>query len=73
MDKLLEQLGKETDDAKRKQITAEVQQVLDLDPPWFTVGWTDHNVIWRHTTKGLALDKRVVSELGRIETVWLNK
>ncbi len=73
LDRMLEQLGKETDTAKRKQTAAEVQQMLDQDPPWFTVGWTDHNVIWRHTTKGLALDKRVVSELGRIETIWLDK
>jgi len=72
-DALLDQINQEQDTAKRQTLIAQAQDLLDQDPPWFVIGWTDHNPIWRNTTKGLALDKRLYSELGRIETVWLDK
>ncbi len=71
-DDLLAQINRETDVDKRKKLVADAQGVLDDDPPWFVLGWTDHNPIWRNTTKGLALDKRQASELGRMETIWLD-
>ncbi len=71
-DDLLAQINRETDVDKRRKLVGDAQGVLDDDPPWFVLGWTDHNPIWRNTTKGLALDKRQASELGRMETIWLD-
>ena len=71
-DGLLAQINRESDVDKRKKLVDDAQDLLDQDPPWFVLGWTDHNPIWRNTTKGLAIDKRQASELGRMETVWLD-
>ena len=49
----------------------QMQDMLDQDPPWLFIGYTDHLLMWRSNVKGLALDKRVVSEWGRVETAWL--
>lgn len=70
-DELLAQINRETDIAARKKLVSDTQDLLDQDPPWFVIGWVDHNPIWRNTTKGMALDQRPVSELGRMETIWL--
>ncbi len=47
--------------------------MLDQDPPWLFIGYTDHLIMWRANVKGLALDKRVQLEWGRVDTGWLDK
>ena len=51
----------------------QMQDMLDQDPPWLFIGFTDHLLMWRANVKGFALDKRVQSEWGRVEIAWLGR
>lgn len=70
-DALLKQSDAELDTTKRKALLDQIQDLLDQDPPWLFIGYTDHLIMWRANVKGLALDKRVQLEWGRVETGWL--
>lgn len=70
-DALLKQSDAELDQAKRKAMMDQMQDLLDQDPPWLFIGYTDHLLMWRANVKGLALDKRVQLEWGRVDTGWL--
>jgi peptide/nickel transport system substrate-binding protein len=72
-DDLLKRSDVETDPAKRRDLINQMQDTLDQDPPWLFIGYTDHLLMWRAYVKGLALDKRVFSEWGRVDTAWLDK
>jgi ABC-type transport system substrate-binding protein len=69
---LLKQADRELDLTKRRALLDQMQDVLDQDPPWLFIGFTDHLLMWRANVKGLALDKRVQSEWGRVEVAWLD-
>jgi ABC-type transport system substrate-binding protein len=71
-DDLLKQSDRELDSAKRRALLDQIQDLLDQDPPWLFIGFTDHLLLWRANVKGLALDKRVQSEWGRVEIAWLD-
>jgi ABC-type transport system substrate-binding protein len=70
-DDLLKQSDAELDQTKRKALLDQIQDLLDQDPPWLFVGYTDHLIMWRANVKGLALDKRLQLEWGRVDTAWL--
>jgi peptide/nickel transport system substrate-binding protein len=70
-DALLTQSDHELDDAKRRGLLDQMQDMLDQDPPWLFIGYTDHLLMWRSNLKGMAFDKRVQSEWGRVDTAWL--
>ncbi len=72
-DKLLEDIGKETDDAKRRQLMNRALDLLDQDAPFVDTGFTEHSAVWRSYVKGLAIEKRIHSEWGHFDTVWLDK
>jgi ABC-type transport system substrate-binding protein len=71
-DELLQQSDRELDKAKRRSLLDQVQDVLDQDPPWLFIGFTDHLLMWRANVKGLGLDKRIQSEWGRVEIAWID-
>ncbi|MBV9544040.1 MAG: ABC transporter substrate-binding protein [Chloroflexi bacterium] len=71
-DALLRQSDQELDSGKRRGMLDQMQDMLDQDPPWLFIGFTDHLLMWRSNVKGLALDKRVQSEWGRVEIAWLD-
>ena len=71
-DDLLKQSDRELDPAKRKVMLDQMQDMLDQDPPWLFIGYTDHLRLWNARVRGLALDKRVQSEWGRVEIAWLD-
>jgi ABC-type transport system substrate-binding protein len=71
-DALLKQSDRELDVAKRRALLDQMQDMLDQDPPWLFIGYTDHLLMWGARVRGLALDKRVVSEWGRVEIAWLD-
>ena len=71
-DGLLAQSDRELDPTKRRTLLDQMQDMLDQDPPWLFIGYTDHLLMWRSNLKGLALDKRVVTEWGRVDTAWLD-
>jgi peptide/nickel transport system substrate-binding protein len=71
-DELLKQADRELDATKRRTMLDQVQDLLDQDPPWLFIGYTDHLLMWRSNVKGLALDKRVQLEWGRVDTAWLS-
>ncbi|MDQ6673083.1 MAG: ABC transporter substrate-binding protein, partial [Chloroflexota bacterium] len=71
-DDLLKQSDRELDAAHRRTLLDQMQELLDQDPPWLFIGFTDHLLMWRANLKGLALDKRVQSEWGRVEVAWLD-
>lgn len=72
LDDLLKQSDRELDPAKRRALLDQMQGLLDQDPPWLFIGYTDHLLMWRANVKGTALDKRVQSEWGRLDTAWLD-
>jgi len=72
-DDLLKQSDRELDPAKRRVLLDQMQDMLDQDPPWLFIGYTDHLLMWRANVKGLSLDKRVQLEWGRVDTGWLDK
>jgi peptide/nickel transport system substrate-binding protein len=71
-DALLKQSDQVLDPDKRKPMLDQLQDMLDQDPPWLFIGFTDHLLMWRANVRGLALDKRVQSEWGRVEIAWLD-
>jgi len=73
LDGLLKQSDSELDPEKRRVVIDQIQDLLDQDPPWLFIGYTDHLLMWRAYVKGIALDKRATSEWGRVDTVWLDK
>jgi peptide/nickel transport system substrate-binding protein len=69
-DALLSQYEVELDDAKRKSMVADLQNMLDEDPPWYLVGYTFHLPMWSTKLKGMAMDTRAFALWGRLETAW---
>jgi peptide/nickel transport system substrate-binding protein len=72
-DKLLKQVNSETNKAKRKQLFAQGMALLDQTAPLYLIGFTDHLPMWRSNVKGHASEARTFSELGRLDTFWLDK
>jgi ABC-type transport system substrate-binding protein len=72
-DKLLKQINSETNKAKRKQLFAQGMVLLDQTAPLYLIGFTDHLPMWRNNVKGHNSEARVFSELGRVDTFWLDK
>lgn len=72
-DDLLKQSDGEIDPTKRRDLLNQIQDLLDQDPPWLFIGYTDHLLMWHSYVKGIALDKRQIAEWGRIDTAWLDK
>jgi peptide/nickel transport system substrate-binding protein len=73
VDKWLDSLEVETDEAKRKALAKQIEDQLDKDGPWVNIGFTDHLPMWTSKVKGLALEKRKFSEWNRFDTAWLDK
>ena len=71
-DLLRAQADQELDPGKRKAMLDQLQDMLDQDPPWLFIGFTDHLLMWRANVRGLALDKRVQSEWVRVDIAWLD-
>jgi len=63
-DRLLKQINSETDKG---------MALLDQTVPLYLIGFTDHLPMWRTTVKGHASEGRVFSELGRVDTFWLDR
>src|SRR5437899_577564 len=72
-DKLLKQINSETNKGKRKQLFAQGMALLDQTSPLYLIGFTDHLPMWRNTVKGHNSEARVFSELGRVDTFWLDR
>jgi len=72
-DRLLKQINSETDRAKRKRLFAQGMALLDQTVPLYLIGFTDHLPMWRNYVKGHASEARVFSELGRVDTFWLDR
>jgi peptide/nickel transport system substrate-binding protein len=72
-DALLEKLNVEGDAAKQKALFQQGMDLLDQEAPFLVTGFTAHSPMWRNNVKGLALDKRLYAEWGRVETAWLDK
>jgi peptide/nickel transport system substrate-binding protein len=72
-DALLDKLNNEGDAAKQKELFKQGMELLDQEAPFFLTGFTAHSPMWRNNVKGLALDKRLYAEWGRVETAWLDK
>jgi ABC-type transport system substrate-binding protein len=72
-DRLLKQINSETNNGKRKQLFAKGMALLDQTAPLYLIGFTDHLPMWRTNVKGHASEGRVFSELGRVDTFWLDR
>ena len=71
-DTLLSSIDVELDVDTRTGQIADGQNLLDENPPEYLVGYTYHLPMWNNRVHGLALDRRVFAEWGRMETVWID-
>src|SRR5205814_3620279 len=62
LDKMMDQLEIEQDAAKRKTLAGQIEDQLEKDSPWVTIGWTDHLPMWNSKVKGLNQEKRRFSQ-----------
>jgi peptide/nickel transport system substrate-binding protein len=72
-DRLLKQINSETNKGKRKQLFAQGMTLLDQTAPLYLIGFTDHLPMWRNSVKGHNSEARGFSELGRVDTFWLDR
>ncbi|MDQ6602883.1 MAG: ABC transporter substrate-binding protein [Chloroflexota bacterium] len=73
VDDLLKRSDAEQDRTKRADLLNQLQDALDQDPPWFFIGYTTQLPMWHTYVKGLALEQRIIQEVGRVDTAWLDK
>ena len=73
LDTIIDQLNVETDDAKRKALFGQGMDLLDENPPFYLIGFCAHSPLWQSYVKGMAMDKRLHVEWGRLDTVWIDK
>ena len=71
-DALLATIDVELDVETRTGQIADAQNLLDENPPEYLVGYTYHLPMWNNRVQGLALDRRIFAEWGRMETVWID-
>lgn len=71
-DQLVAQAAVETDAARRGEIFAQGMELLDQNPPFLLIGFCAHSAMWQSSVKGLALEDRLFSQFGRLDTVWLD-
>ena len=71
-DALLATIDVELDVDTRTGQIADAQNMLDENPPEYLVGYTYHLPMWNNRVHGLALDRRIFAEWGRMETVWID-
>jgi len=71
-DALLGSIDVELDVETRVGQIADAQNLLDENPPEYLVGYTYHLPMWNNRVHGLALDRRIFAEWGRMETVWID-
>ncbi|MDE0631385.1 MAG: ABC transporter substrate-binding protein [Caldilineaceae bacterium] len=71
-DTLLGGIDVELDVETRIGQIADAQNLLDENPPEYLVGYTYHLPMWNNRVHGLALDRRIFAEWGRMETVWID-
>ena len=71
-DALLATIDVELDVETRTGQISDAQNLLDENPPEYLVGYTYHLPMWNNRVHGLALDRRIFAEWGRMETVWID-
>ncbi|MCC6628795.1 MAG: ABC transporter substrate-binding protein [Chloroflexi bacterium] len=72
-DDMLKTLDKETDLAKRKTLFRQMEDFLDQESPWMTIGFTSHLHMWKTYLKGMQFDKRVRLSWGKTDIMWIDK
>ncbi len=72
-DELLHAVDLELDPEKRATTLRQIEDLLDQDPPWLLIGWTNHLPMWQSALKGLNLEARTESVWGRLDTGWLDR
>ena len=53
-----EEAGQEIDPAKRKTMFREMEDLLDQESPWMTIGFTSHLHMWKTYLKGMPFAAR---------------
>src|SRR5258708_10920740 len=64
-DALLKQSDRELGSTKRRALLDQMQDLLDQDPPWLFIGFTDHLLMGDAHVHGPGLDKRAHTAWGR--------
>ncbi|MCC6179590.1 MAG: ABC transporter substrate-binding protein [Chloroflexi bacterium] len=72
LDDMLTKLDSEQDQAKRKSMFREIEDFLDQESPWMTIGFTSHLHMWKKYLKGMPFE-RVRLSWGKTETMWVDK
>ena len=62
----------ETDAAKRKPMFREIEDFLDQESPWMTIGFTSHLHMWKKYLKGMPME-RVRLSWSKTDTMWVDK
>jgi len=71
-DDMLKKLDSEQDVAKRKGMFREMEDFLDQESPWMTIGFTSHLHMWKKHLKGMPFE-RVRLSWGKTDTMWIDK
>jgi peptide/nickel transport system substrate-binding protein len=72
LDDMLKNLDAEVDATKRKAMFREVEDFLDQESPWMTIGFTSHLHMWKKYLKGMPFE-RVRLSWGKTDTMWIDK
>jgi peptide/nickel transport system substrate-binding protein len=73
MDQMLKELDATTDPARRRTMFREIEDFLDMESPWMTIGFTSHLHMWKTYLKGMPIDGRVRLQWGKTDTMWVDK
>ncbi|MBV7335712.1 ABC transporter substrate-binding protein [Chloroflexi bacterium TSY] len=71
-DDLVNQILTEEDEATRNELYAQGMDMLDENPPFYPLGFTKHNAIWRNELKGHFEDRRLFTVYGPPDTFWID-
>lgn len=71
-DALVDQLLREADEAARHELYAKGMDLLDANPPFYPLGFTKHNAMWRNELMGHFEDRRLFTVYNPPDTFWID-
>ena len=71
---LVEQIDRELDAAKRKDLVRQAEAIMEQDPPVLPVAWEQINDVWHDYVKGHnPYEYFGIYDVARLDTFWLDK
>jgi len=71
---LVDQIDREVDPAKRKELVKQTEPIMEQDPPLLPVAWEQINDVWYDYVKGHNPSEYFgIYDVARLDTFWLDK